>query len=739
MKLVIVESPAKAKTIGKYLGEGFKVDASAGHVCDLPQKSLGIDKNNNFQPTYVINEDKKDVIKRLKNEVNKADAVYLATDPDREGEAISWHLKNALDLNDDYSRIMFNEISKKAVTEAIKQPSKINMNLVNAQQARRVLDRLVGYELSPVLCKKIGGKLSAGRVQSAALKIIVDREKEINAFKVEEYWTITAFLGKKDCKPATFKALYSEYAGKKIKITNGERAQKAMALMRENPFVVSSVKKQQTYAYPAPPFTTSTLQQEGVKKLGLSSSEVMKIAQQLYEGFDIEGQGHIALVTYIRTDSTRISDDAKQKAREVIAQKFGAKYVPTKPNVFKSKKGSQDAHEAIRPINLDLTPESLKDKLARNQYRLYKLIYDRFLACQASKAVFDSVNVTINSGEFTFKAGGKTPVFDGFLAIYNMADKVADSAEEKEQDEKLPPLEQGDVLDLKDLKGEQKFTKPPARYTEASLIKTLEDNGIGRPSTFATILTTLYKREYVKLDGKVLVPQQLGVTVVGYLEKYFNDIVDADFTADMEQRLDKVEENETDWHKLIADFYAPFRKKVIEANGNGHYDEADEQSDVKCDNCGALMVIRRGRYGKYLTCPECKTNKSLKTSEQVVTDIKCEKCGAFMVEKTGRFGKYLACPNYPKCSNIKPINQVVAKCPKCGKDIVKRVSKKGKPFYTCTGYPDCDFISWDMPTGNKCPKCGEFTVLKTYKGKTAEKCVNKDCDFKKTVDGGEEK
>ena len=731
MKLVIVESPAKAKTIEKYLGGEYKVDASAGHIRDLPKKELGVDINQNFEPTYIINDDKKDVIKKLKKDVESADTVYLATDPDREGEAISWHLAETLKLKDDYSRIMFNEISKKAVSEAINKPGKINMNLVNAQQARRVLDRLVGYQLSPVLCSKIGGKLSAGRVQSAALKILVEREREIKAFVKEEYWSITAFLNRQQDKCAPFTALYSEFKGKKIKITNKERADKAIDLMKQNPFIVSKVKKQQVTNHPAPPFTTSTLQQEGVKKLGLSSADVMKIAQQLYEGIDIPEYGHTALVTYIRTDSTRVSEDAIAKARETLQKRFGEKYLPAKPNYFKGKKGAQDAHEAIRPINLDITPDMLKDKLARNQYRLYKLIYDKFLASQAADALFNSVNVTVNSGDFAFKCGGKTMVFDGFLAIYNIADKVdKDEKEENNEDnQKLPVLAEGDELVLKDLKGEQKFTKPPTRYTEATLIKKLEDNGIGRPSTFATILSTLYKREYIVKDNKALVPTSLGNTVTEYLEKYFANIVDADFTAKMEEDLDKVEDNGTDWRKLVHEFYEPFKVKIIEAKGGEHFESADEPSEIPCDNCGTLMIYRRGRFGKYLTCPNCKTNKSLKVLEEKITDVACDKCGAMMVERTGKYGKYLSCPNYPKCKNTKPVIDIVGKCPKCKKDVATRHTKTGKVFYGCVGYPDCDFVSWDIPTGEKCPNCDGYIVVKHFKAKNVEKCSNKDCDF----------
>ncbi len=726
MKLVIVESPAKAKTIEKYLGRDYIVDASGGHVRDLPEKAIGIDVKNNFKPEYVIYPKKQDVVRRLAGLSKKAEKVYLATDPDREGEAISWHLMNALGLDDNYSRIMFNEISKRAVNEAIEKPGKINMDLVNAQQARRILDRLVGYELSPVLCKKIQGKLSAGRVQSAALKLIVDRDREIKSFVKEEYWSVTAFLKKLTGSDIVFKAVLESKCGKKIKLENKEKTDAVLKELEGKDYTVESVKKSVTYGNPPPPFTTSTLQQESSTKLGMASNVTMQIAQQLYEGLDLTGLGHIALVTYIRTDSTRVSAEATAKARETLAEKYGEKYVPQKPNIYKSRKNSQDAHEAIRPINLELTPESLKDKLQRNQYRLYKLIYERFLASQAAKAVYDSVNVTIKNGDYAFKSTGKTMTFDGYTRIYAAAPKE----EAGEDNEKIPPLADGEKLELSKLSPEQKFTKPPAKYTEASLIKLLEDKGIGRPSTFATILSTLYKREYIKKDGKSLEPTELGELVTVYLEKYFNDIVDAKFTARMEEGLDKIEEEGADWHKILNDFYPPFREKIKEALSGAKMDVVDEPSDVKCEKCGAMMVFKRGPYGKYLSCPECKTNKSLKSrGEEKVSDVRCEKCGAMMVEKSGKYGKYLACPNYPSCKNIKSVQEVVAVCPKCGGDVVKRFSKTGRIFYGCAKYPECDFVSWDVPAPIKCEKCGGAMVIKEGKTKTVYKCMDKNCGF----------
>ncbi len=739
MKLVIVESPAKAKTIGKYLGTDYKVDASGGHISDLPTKELGIDLDNNFEPKYVISSDKKQLIKRLVEESKSAEEVWLATDPDREGEAISWHLQKVLKLDPNAkNRIQFNEITETAVQKAIKNPRTIDMNLVDAQQARRVLDRLVGYKLSPVLCKKIKGKLSAGRVQSAALKIIVDREKDIKAFVPEEYWNVSAQLQKQEGKDKNikFKALLTEKDGKKFKLTNKEDTDAVLSEINGAPFTVGTVKRGTSVSQPLPPFTTSTMQQDAVNKLSMPSKTTMMTAQKLYEGIDVRGMGHIALVTYIRTDSVRVSDDAVQAAKEYLTANYGSKYVPEKPNVFKSKKNIQDAHEAIRPVNLALTPESMKDKLQKNEYRLYKLIYERFLASQSTPAQFDTVNATINAGQYGFRVNGKTLVFDGYQRIYGVV-SAKEKDDESNETAKLPVLEEGMPLKMLDIKSEQKFTKPPARYTESTLIKNMEENGIGRPSTYATILSTLYKRTYIVKDGKALMPTDLGIVVTDYLEKYFENIVDTEFTANMEEQLDSIEEKGLDWHEVIKDFYAPFQQKLLSAlNSTERVEVGDEVSDVQCEKCGAMMVYKTGRFGKYLACPnypECKNTKSLNDTEpHVVTDIICEKCGGHMIEKTGRFGKYLACENYPECKNTKSINKVVGKCPECGGDVVERKSKKGNLFYGCVNYPDCQFINWDIPTGEKCPECGQYLVKKPQKDdKVLIKCSNKECAYKR--------
>ncbi|MCM1533959.1 MAG: type I DNA topoisomerase [Corallococcus sp.] len=737
MKLVIVESPAKAKTIGKYLGPDYKVDASRGHIWDLPEKTMGIDFDNHYMPELEARKpEQKETISRLKQEVAKAEKVYLATDPDREGEAISYHLQCALNLDpNEKNRIMFNEISKKAVNAAIQKPMRINKGLVEAQQARRVLDRLVGYTLSPVLCKKIRNKLSAGRVQSAALRIMVDREKEIQAFKPEEYWTVNATLEKPSRKPQ-FVANLTEKNGKKFKIKDKTQCEQALAILNNGNYVVTGVKKSVAQSRPQPPFTTSTLQQDAVNKLKMTSAIAMSVAQQLYEGFDIAGMGHVALVTYIRTDSVRVSEDAIASARELIEKKYGKEYLPEKPNFYATKKQAQDAHEAIRPINLEITPASIKDKVQRNQYLLYKLIYERFLASQATNAAYNSVNVSISCGEYGLTAVGKTLIFKGYLAIYG--ESKSKEAEEG-SNAVLPPLDEGDVLKLVNLKNEQKFTKPPARFTEASIIKVMEEKGIGRPSTYAATMQTLYKREYVSKDGKTLVPTNLGMQVTDYLGQYFGEIVDVQFTAEMEDRLDAIEDNGEIWYEIVDSFYQPMLKEVKTAMHGEKVVVQDEVSDELCDKCGSAMLIKTGRYGKYLACsnyPACSNIKSLK--EKVPpkeTDIVCELCGSMMLERQGRYGKYLACSNYPNCKNTKPISEVVAKCPKCGKDVAKRISKKGIVFYGCTGYPDCDFVSWDVPTGDVCPQCGAHLVYKKSGNKEVVRCSDKNCNY----DGGEKR
>ena len=696
-KLIIVESPHKAKTIQKYLGQDYVVMASSGHICDLPQKTLGIDVEHRFQPQYEINQDKKDIIKKLKAAVKQYPDVYLATDPDREGEAISWHLKNVLEIPDGKNRATFNEITGKAVTKALQEPREIDMNLVNAQQARRVLDRLVGYKISPILSNKIKANSSAGRVQSAALEMIVKREREIRDFKPEEYWNIFAFLLKDaqaDVRKNVVKASFADIDGQKCRLTCKEEADAVLDKVSRAAFAVDEAKKSLFKAKPQPPFTTSTMQQDASHKLNMSAPQTMQVAQQLYEGVEIEGEGVHALVTYIRTDSVRISPEMQGYTLKYIREKFGEEYAPKKPNFYKTKSDAQDAHEAIRPISLERTPESLQNKINRNQYRLYKLIYERYLASQMTEAVYNTLSVHIraeadDNKAYGFKVNGKAVRFPGYTVIYN----TVQENEEDDQTGVLPDLAEGDKLTLKELKSEQKFTKPPSRYTDASLIKALEENGIGRPSTYASIISVLDKRAYTQKENKAIVPTPLGEAICDYMVEHFPEIMDLQFTAKMEGALDMIETEGMEWQRVIESFYPKLIKRVAEA----------------------------GRFG----------NK-VKMEEQE-SDVVCEKCGAKMVVRDGKYGKFLACPNFPKCRNIKPINQPVAKCPKCGKDVYKRTSRTGKVFYGCSGFPDCDFLSWDLPAPYLCPECG--SVMKVSKLKTGVKytCVNKNCNHSELV------
>ncbi len=749
MQLIIVESPSKAKTIEKYLGGKYKVDASGGHVRDLPEKRIGVNISKNFEATYEISPDKKEVIKRLAAKAMKAEKIYLATDPDREGEAISWHLSEVLKLDKEKTqRIEFNEISEAAVKHALENPRDINMNLVDSQQARRVLDRLVGYKLSPLLCKRIKPNLSAGRVQSVVLRLIVDREREINAFVPQEYWNFYASLS--STNPPAFKAMFQ------LKPAARADADKLLEELNGADYIVKDIKKTIVSQHALPPFTTSMLQQDASNKLGMSSPQVMRIAQDLYEGIETP-EGHIALVTYIRTDSTRVAKAAQDHALEYIREKFGAKYVPAKPNVYKAKKNSQDAHEAIRPIDVKRTPESVKKLLDKNHYNLYKLIYERFIASQMSEAVYNSVHIDVDANGHVFKANGRTLLFDGFTAIY--ADNRKDDSELSSEGIILPDLTVGEKLNLLSLSPEQKFTKPPLRYTDASLVKAMEDKGIGRPSTYASIISVLSKRKYTVKDSKYIVPTEVAYQITDMLTKYFEDIMDVSFTAKMEDKLDEIEEGGKDWHKLIADFYPPFSEKLSFASRDG-----DEVTDILCERCGKPMIRKTGRYGKFLKCsnPECD---NIRSENQEVSDVKCDKCGVNMIVKTGKYGKFLACPNYPKCSNIKPLDEELSDvkcdkcgkllsikkgkygkylycsecktsksitekagiCPDCGNPTQKMTSKSGKVFYGCSNYPECRFMSWDMPTGEKCPKCGNYIVM-SKDGKSV-RCSAKDCDY----------
>lgn len=686
MKLVVIEAPAKRETLKKYLGQGYEVFATKGHIRDLPVKSFAIDMNNNYEPHYENKPDKKELISELKAKANKAEEVLVATDPDREGEAISWHIANVLGLDPNTKcRIQFNEISKNAVLKALKNPRAIDLNLVNAQQARRVMDRIVGYKLSPIISKKVAPKLSAGRVQSVALKLVVDREKEIENFVPEEYWTVTAFHEK---DKIAFKSTLQSFKNKKIKISNREEVDKVLNEIKGKDFVVSSIKKSKTKSHAPAPFTTSTMQQDALNKAGMSLKRTTESAQQLYEGVEVKGEGKIALITYIRTDSTRVSEDAQKACREFIKEKYGEKYLPAKPNIYATKKNAQDAHEAIRPISMQITPEMVQDSLSKDNYKLYKLIYERFLASQMNEAEYSNVTATIDVNDYNFKATGKTLDFAGYTAVYK--EFVDEDKEQKQEISKLPVLTEGEKVDVKDLKEEQKFTKPPVRYTEASLVKAMEEKGIGRPATYAATITILTARNYCGKEGKYLVPTDLGKRITEYLEKFFSGVINVKFTAHMENRLDDIAENKDDWHDVVDSFWNGFKGLL-----------------AKADSSSVTM-----------------------RSEPIETDIICDKCGHKMLLREGKYGKFLGCSNFPKCRNIMPYKtenerKPVGVCPKCGKNVYALKTKRGKTFYACEDRNGCNFMSWDIPTGEKCPKCDGYLIKKGKKIKCSS------CDFEK--------
>ena len=677
--LVIVESPSKAKTIGKFLGSRYKVIASVGHVRDLPKSKLGIDIDNDFEPRYISIRGKGDIIKELKKEAKNASKVYLATDPDREGEAISWHLAFLLGIDiDSPCRIVFNEITEKAIKTAIKSPRPIDLKLVDAQQARRVLDRLVGYQISPLLWRKIRRGLSAGRVQSAALKIICDRENEIKKFKPQEFWNITAEFE----KDKNFIAKLIEYKGEKLLIENREQNDEILVQLEQGRYIVKSIEEKDRSRRAAAPFTTSSMQQDAANKINFTTKKTMMIAQQLYEGVEVKGRGTIGLVSYIRTDSVRISDEARAASKEYIISNMGEQYYGG--NVYKNKKKDvQDAHEAIRPSYIELDPESIKDSLSKDQYNLYRLIWNRFVASQMAPAKFKALNVIVENGDYDLKAVGSKLVFDGFLKVYS-------HARDDEEDRWLPDMDEGEVLKAVKVEGVQNFTQPPARFTEASLVKDLEEKDIGRPSTYAPIVATLIDRKYISKEKKSLIPTELGFIVTDMMEQYFKEIVDAGFTAQMEDNLDDIESKGVRWKSVIEDFYGTLKEEL---------DIADKQ-------------IEKVEF------------------EEELTGEMCEKCGKPMAVKHGRFGVFAACTGYPECKNTKPLVQSInVKCPKCGKDIVARKSKKGRVFYGCSGYPECTQSYWNKPIDRKCPKCGELLVEK--KSKDAKyACSNSECDYK---------
>lgn len=671
MKLVIIEGPGKRETLKKYLGAGYDVFATKGHVRDLPAKDFGVDLRT-MDPKYEIMTEKTELVKELKEKAKKVDEVLIATDPDREGEAIAWHIACILGKKpEEKCRIVFNEISKNAVTEALTKPRAIDINLVNAQQTRRILDRIVGYKLSPIICKRIKPRLSAGRVQSVALKLVVDRENEIKDFKPEEYWAITAEL-EKIAQKFVFKAVLNSLKGKKIKVTNTQEAEKVKTDLNGATYTVTNVKKSTTKSHAPAPFTTSTMQQDSLNKLGMSLKKTSVCAQQLYEGVDIEGEGKVALITYIRTDSTRVSEDAQKSALEYISKEYGKDYVPSKPNVYKAKANAQDAHEAIRPISITKTPASVMTSLSPDNFKLYKLIYERFLASQMAEAEFNTMNVDIEANSYGFKASGKAVKFPGFTAVYKVY------SEKEDEDYKIPQLATGELVDFKNLITEQKFTKPPARYTEASLVKEMEENGIGRPATYAMIINTLDARAYVIHEGRSLCPTELGCVVNDYLSKNFKQVINVKFTADMESRLDEIADTGKDWQGVASSFWTSFSTLLTNAGSNFEKIKiAPEKTDIVCEKCGELMVIREGRYGKFLGCsayPKCNNIKKLDNSKSNSNSDSSEK-------------KYVPKPLGP--------------CPLCGKDVVAKRSKAGKTYYGCTAFPECKYYAWVNPFKTK--------------------------------------
>jgi DNA topoisomerase-1 len=814
--LVIVESPAKAKTIGKYLGKNYLVKASLGHIKDLPKRDLAVDVDNGFTPRYEIIEGKKKLISELKQAAKAVESVYLAADPDREGEAICWHLKEELEPKKTQGpkvfRVMFNEITANAVRKAFDKPLAVNVNLVEAQQARRVLDRLVGYKISPLLWDKVRRGLSAGRVQTVALRMIVEREREIRAFLKQEYWTIDAALNAK--KPPVLKARLSKFEGAeslalpkpadegnvpyKPYLANDTAAQAVVGDLTDAKYTVSSVTTREKRRNPVPPFITSTLQQESSRKLRFSVKRTMMLAQQLYEGKEIGKEGLVGLITYMRTDSTRVSDDALAEVRGMIGERYGKEYLPDGPNVYRTKKDAQDAHEAIRPTSVLRTPDSLEKFLAEDELKLYRLIWMRFVASQMKPAVFDQTTIEIGAtgksgARFLFRATGSVPKFDGFLKVYEEGKDQKDE-DDDELKNKLPAVTQGEVLRLKSLDPEQHFTEPPPRYNEATLVKELEADGVGRPSTYASILTTIQEREYVKKEGGRFFPTELGMVVTDLLVENFNNIFEVKYTARMEEELDEIEEGKTDWRMAMSEFYDRFQKEleyaerhmtdikrmekptdlvcekcgkpmVIKWGKHGSFiactgypectntreltvdlpdvDKADfsEQDEQEyCENCGRSMVLKKGRFGQFYACsgyPDCKTTKQIggEQRKDVPLDEKCPQCNSNLVQKFGRYGEFVACSNYPKCKFVKQ-KTIGVKCPNCSEgEVVERRSKRGKTFYGCNRYPDCDFVAWGKPIPEKCPECGSTYLIEKYlKAGPVAQCPNKECGFKHAIE-----
>ncbi|NLJ24088.1 MAG: type I DNA topoisomerase [Firmicutes bacterium] len=691
--LVIVESPAKAKTISRFLGRNYTVKASVGHVRDLPKSQFGVDIDNGFQPKYITIRGKGPILKELRDAAKKSDSVLFATDPDREGEAISWHLAEALQVTGDGAcRVEFHEITEQAVKKAIKEPRPINQDLVNAQQARRILDRVVGYKLSPLLWAKVKKGLSAGRVQSVAVRLICDREAEIDAFQPEEYWSIVADLqsaGESDPKKGVFTAKLHQVGGKKAEIKNQQAAEAIVKSAAQAEFAVQSVERRERRRNPAAPFTTSSLQQEASRKLGFTARRTMRVAQQLYEGLDVGSEGTVGLVTYIRTDATRVAPEAQAAARKTIEELYGKEYLPSKPPVYKMRAGAQAAHEAIRPTSMQRRPEDVKQFLTRDQQRLYRLIWERFIASQMAPAIYDTVTVNVKAGHYLFRASGRTVKFPGFMALY--IENTDDGENTNGEDGTLPELTKDEILRLLELTPNQHFTQPPPRYSEAMLVKTLEELGIGRPSTYAQIIDTIRRRGYVVIEEKRFWPTELGCIVVELLKEHFPNIIDVEFTANMEGRLDQIEEGQEDWVQVLTEFWGPFEVELKRAEL--HMEEveiAEEETDEVCEKCGRNMVIRQGRYGQFL-----------------------------------------ACPGFPECRNTKPLlKEIGVVCPQCGGQVVERTTRRGRTFYGCANYPKCEFTSWQRPVGKDCPQCGQFMVLKARRNQDPQAvCSNKECGY----------
>ena len=750
--LVIVESPSKALTIKGYLGSSYKVIASIGHVRDLPKSSLGVDIEHGFDAHYISIRGKGDLIKEIRKEAKAANKIYLATDPDREGEAISWHLAATLGIPvEDTLRICFNEVTKTAVKAAIKAPRQIDMNLVNSQQTRRILDRIVGYKLSPLLWKNVKSGLSAGRVQSVATRIIVEREEEIRAFVPVEYWTIESVLhtaGK--AIPVHF---WGDATGK-VRLSSEAEAMKVVDAVRGKRYTVSSVKRASRHKAPAPPFTTSTMQQEAAKKLGFQSQKIMKVAQELYEGVNLGAElgGTQGLITYMRTDSLRVSADAQEAAQTFIKGKYGEKYYPSAPRVYKTKAGAQDAHEAIRPSRVELEPTKLRKLLSNDQYKLYKLIWERFIASQMESAVLDTVSVDFACEGYLFRTSGYSVAFPGYMAVYEESEEDSGRAADDVAEVKnirLPELREGELMDADDAVPSKHFTEPPVRYNDASLIKMLEEQGLGRPSTYATIISTILSRNYVKREGKAFVPTPLGEVTNKLMKEYFADIVDYGFTAEMENELDEIEAGKETMQAVLTSFWEDFSKELEHAEetiGQNSIEVPPEETDIICDKCGSRMVIRNGRFGKFAACPNypaCRNTKPLTSGgeeksaeeekkEPVLTDMKCDLCGAPMILRSGKYGSFYACSRYPECKFTKPrVRDTGVACPDCGAKIVTKFGKNHTVFYSCERYPECKFSSWDMPVNEKCPQCGKLLFRK--KGKNLLVCHDRACGYSREL------